>query len=517
MSLSIEPHGLRLVELLGAISLATDMGTGQPHGHGVRTSVLAVALGRQLGVGGEDLVDMQRVALLRFLGCTAEASDTARLAGGDDVAFMAAMAPATMGAKPEMLRGLIGAVGQGRPLRRRVTLVAGALSDPGGAKRSLSAHCEVAAMLAERLRTGPRVKEALSHGYERWDGAGFPDGLAGEAVPLAVRVAVVARDADLLWRQGLAAMVEMLRARRGRAYDPAVVDACLAVGEEVMAGLDRTDPWEQMLEADLSTDRIGGSGLDGALAAVGDFADLKSVWTRGHSTRVADLAVAAGRTAGMTADDMDRLRRAALVHDVGRVGVPSGIWDRPGGLGVADWERVRLHPYLSERTLTCCPALADMGRLAGAHHERLDGSGYHRGTSELDQAARLLAAADVVAAMGEDRPHRPAATTAEITDAVAAEVTARRLDRAACDAVLAAAGHQPTPAAPASAPAGLTDREIEVLSLIARGRTNKEVATTLHLSAKTVGRHVENVYTKIGVNSRAAAAVFAMEHRLLTR
>src|SRR5579859_3723397 len=162
MSLSNEPHGLRLVELLGAISLATDMGTGQPHGHGVRTSVLAVALGRQLGVGGEGLVDMQRVALLRFLGCTGEASDTARLAGGDDMAFMAAMAPATMGAKPEMLRGLIGAVGQGRPLPRCATLVARALSDPGGAKRSLSAHCEVAAMLAERLGTGPRVKDARS-------------------------------------------------------------------------------------------------------------------------------------------------------------------------------------------------------------------------------------------------------------------------------------------------------------------------------------------------------------------
>src|SRR5579859_2205143 len=189
MSLSNEPHGLRLVELLGAISLATDMGTGQPHGHGVRTSVLAVALGRQLGVGGEGLVDVQRVALLRFLGCTGEASDTARLAGGDDIAFMAAMAPATMGAKPEMLRGLVGAVGEGSPVWRRAALVAGALSDPGGAKRSLSAHCEVAAMLAERLGTGLRVQEALAHGYERWDGAGFPDGLAGDSVPVAVRVA----------------------------------------------------------------------------------------------------------------------------------------------------------------------------------------------------------------------------------------------------------------------------------------------------------------------------------------
>jgi HD-GYP domain-containing protein (c-di-GMP phosphodiesterase class II) len=517
MSSSIPTSGLRLVELLGAISLATDMGTGQPHGHGVRTSVLAVVLGRHLGLGDEDVAAVQRVALLRFLGCTGEASDTARLAGGDDVAFMAAMAPATMGAKPEMLRGLVGAVGEGSPVWRRAALVAGALSDPGGAKRSLSAHCEVAAMLAERLGTGVRVKEALAHGYERWDGAGFPDGLAGDSIPVAVRVAVVARDADLSWRHRPAGMVDLLRARRGRAYDPVVVDACLAVGEGVLADLEQTDPWEKMLEVDPSTERIGGSGLDAALVAVGLFADLKSVWTRGHSTRVADLAAAAGRTAGLTADDIDRLRRAALVHDLGRVGVPAGIWDRPGPFGVADWERVRLHPYLTERTLTCCPALADLGRLAGAHHERLDGSGYHRGTSDIDQAARLLAAADVIAAMAEDRPHRPAATPDQFTDAVAVEVAAGRLDRTACDAVLAAAGHPATPPTAGAAPAGLTDREIEVLCLICRGRTNKEVAASLHLSAKTVGRHVENVYAKIGVNSRAAAAVFAMEHRLLTR
>lgn len=509
--------GVRLVELLGAVSLATDLGTGQPHGHGVRTSVLAAALGRYLGLDAEATVDVQRVALLRFLGCTSEASDTAHLAGGDDIGFMAAMAPANMGTKPEMIRGLVSAVGAGGPAWRRAKLTARALSQPGGAKRSLSAHCEVAAMLAERLGTGAAVREALAHAYERWDGAGFPDGLAGEAVPIAVRVAVVARDADLLWRHGLAEMTEVLRARRGHAYDPTVVDACLAAGSQVLSELDRSDPWEMMLAADGGTERIGGSGLDLALSAVGDFADLKSFSTRGHSARVAGLVAAASRDIRLAPEEVDRLRLAALVHDLGQVGVPAGIWDRPGPLGVAAWERVRLHPYLTERVLACCPALSDLGQLAGAHHERLDGSGYHRGTRDLDPAARLLAAADVVAAMGEDRPNRPALTAAQITAQVAIEVTAGRIDKAAADAVLAAAGHPPTAPVRDAAPAGLTDREVEVLCLIARGRTNKEVAANLHLSAKTVGRHVENLYAKIGVNSRAAAAVFAMEHHLLAR
>ena len=163
---------LRLVELLGAVSSATDLGTGQPYFHAVRTSVLAVAVGRELGLGDAVVGDVQQVALLRFLGCTADASQTARMTGGDDLAFLAAMAPVAMGAKPDMARRLVGAVGAGQPALRRTALVAGALSDPGAARRSLSAHCEVAAMLAGRLGTGPAVKEALAHGYERWDARG---------------------------------------------------------------------------------------------------------------------------------------------------------------------------------------------------------------------------------------------------------------------------------------------------------------------------------------------------------
>jgi HD-GYP domain-containing protein (c-di-GMP phosphodiesterase class II)/DNA-binding CsgD family transcriptional regulator len=515
MSPMVGAGQLRLVELLGAISLATDLGTGQPYFHGVRTSVLAVAMGRELGLDDAAVADVQQVALLRFLGCTADTSQTARMTGGDDLAFLAAMAPVAMGAKPEMARRLVATVGADRPALPRAALVAGALSDPGGARRSLSAHCEVAAMLAGRLGTGPAVKRALAHGYERWDGAGFPDGLAGEAVPLAVRVAVVARDAELWWRAGPAEMTQVLRARQGHAYDPAVAEACLAVGPGVLAGLDQADAWQAMLAASPGGDQIVLAGLDPALEAVADFADLKSPWTRGHSPRVADLAAAAAQGAGMAAHEVTRLRRAALLHDLGRVGVPNGIWDRQGALGVADWERVRMHPYLTESTLACCPALADLGRVGGSHHERLDGSGYHRGTRDLGTAERLLAAADVVAAMGEARPHRPAATPAQISDAIRAEVDAGRLDRTAGDAVLAAAGQPAVPSRRAVWPAGLSDREVEVLRLIARGRTVKEVAASLCLSPKTVGRHVENIYAKIGVTSRAAAAVFAMEHRLL--
>ena len=204
--------------------------------------------------------------------------------------------------------------------------------------------------------------------------------------------------------------------------------------------------------------------------------------------------------------------------DLGRVGVPNGIWDRPGPLGVVDWERVRLHPYLTERILSRCPPLTLIGRVAAAHHERLDGSGYHRGTKahDLDAAARLLAVADVVAAMGEPRPHRPPLPESEITRHIECEVRDGRLDARAANAVLATAGHARSRFGRRGAgPLGLTEREIEVLRLIARGHTNREVAATFRLSPKTVGRHIENVYSKIGVSTRAAAALVAMEHGLL--
>jgi HD-GYP domain-containing protein (c-di-GMP phosphodiesterase class II) len=253
--------------------------------------------------------------------------------------------------------------------------------------------------------------------------------------------------------------------------------------------------------------------VEGVLTALADSTDLKSPWLRGHSRRVAWLAEAAGRHTGLDVVACTGLRRAGLVHDVGRVAVENGIWDKPGPLSTSEWERVRLHPYYTERILARCGPLASLVDPASSHHERLDGSGYHRSLSgdALGRGDRILAAADVYAALTADRPHRTA--LGEDTAAGTLEGEAG-LDPDAVACVLAAAGQRTAPA-PGGWPAGLTDREVEVLRLIARGRSNRDVAGRLVISPKTVGRHVENVYGKIGVSSRAAAAVFAMEHGLL--
>lgn len=506
---------LRLVELLASVSLATDLGTGQPPGHALRTCVIATALAEALGCGADEVRTVHHATLLRFLGCTSDAAETATMTGGDDRAFNAAMAPVVMGSRREMAGRLVRSVGAGRPPVARLRLVAGAFADSDGARRSLSTHCEVGAMLARRIGVAPPVVDALAHAYERWDGAGFPDGLTGDAIPLPVRVFVVARDADLASMLGEDPL-EWMRSRRGRAYDPVVVDAFEGVGPPVLADLDGGDEWEAALAAEprpvASVDR---GALDEVLLSFADFADLKSPWIRGHARQVAELAEAAGRHAGLDGGECDVLRRAALVHDLGRVGVENGVWDKPGPLTTAERERVRLHPYLTERILDRCAPLAPLRQAAVSHHERTDGSGYHRSLpgEALSMASRILAAADVLAALTADRPHRPAYARDEAARILEDEAGGH-LDAGAVGCVLAAAGARSAP--PRSAwPAGLTDREVEVLRLIARGTSNRAVAERLFISAKTVGRHIENLYRKIGVSSRAAAAVFAMEHRLL--
>ena len=342
--------------------------------------------------------------------------------------------------------------------------------------------------------------------------------LRASEVPVAIRVVAAARDAELWSRQaGWSAAADVLSHRRGRGYDPAVVDVLLADGERWLAEIG-DDSFAVVLAGEPTPVlTIDANQLDGALAAVADFADLKSPWFLGHSSGVAALAAAAADTEGLSREDARTVGRAALVHDVGRVGVPSGIWDRPGPLSVEQWERVRLHAYLGERVLHRCAFLAPFADLASRHHERVDGSGYHRGESgdQLVVGARLLAVADAYHAMVEDRPHRPAFSAAEAASRLLEEVDIGHFTSTEVDAVLAAAG-QATRAPHVVRPAGLTEREVDVLRLIARGHANKQVATTLGISPKTVGHHVEHIYAKAGVTTRPGATLFAMEHGLLS-
>jgi len=272
--------------------------------------------------------------------------------------------------------------------------------------------------------------------------------------------------------------------------------------------------WEETLDSEpYPRLTLEGEGIDRALGAMGAFADLVSPSFVGHSAGVADLARAAAERYRLGVSERGAIRRAALVRDLGRVAVAARTWNRPGPLSADEWERVRLHPYQTERVLSRSTFLSALAPIAGAHHERLDGSGYHRGATAavLTPAARLLAAADAYHAMIEPRPHREPLTPERAAEVLGEEASAGRLDADAVAAVLEAAG-QPAPTI--QRPGGLTEREVEVIGLLARGLQTKQIARALGISVKTADRHIQNAYAKIGVSTRAAAAVFAMEHGL---
>jgi HD-GYP domain-containing protein (c-di-GMP phosphodiesterase class II)/DNA-binding CsgD family transcriptional regulator len=380
------------------------------------------------------------------------------------------------------------------------------------------AHCEVAVRVAETLGLGQGIQRGLWQGYERWDGKGTPERLKGEALALPVRITHLAQDTATFYTMGgVEAAVAMARSRSGRQFDPAIVEAFCQGAPDLLAPLDAESSWQAVLDAEPGAPIwISGAQIDTAAEVMADFVDLKTPFTVGHSRGVAALASAAAKRCGLPETDVVALRRAGLLHDIGRVGVSAGIWGKAGPLTESEWERVRLHPYYTERVLSRSGALAPLGALAALHHERLDGSGYHRqvASAQLPPAARILAAADVYQALTEPRPHRPACTPDDAAAEVSREAQAGRLDHEAVQAVLSAAGHR-VRATRRTWPGGLSEREVEVLRLIARGLSNRQMATTLVISEKTVSHHVQHIYDKLDVSTRAAATLFAMQHNLL--
>ncbi|MEU4646785.1 HD domain-containing phosphohydrolase [Nocardia fluminea] len=510
------PRHLRLAELVASLSLATDLGLGQPQEHVLRQTVLAVRLAEAAGLPEADRAAAYYVSLLAWVGCVADSPEMARWFG-DDLRIRADSYDIDKTGLP-MMAFLLGHLAEGASPLRRISVTGRFLA--GGVRDTMDSfltHCRTAADIAERLDLPATVRGALPQAFERWDGRGVPGGLRGEAIIRVMRVVHIADDAEVHARVGgVDAAVRMLRSRSGTEFDPELVELCVRGDGAMLDGLDRVDAWQQVIDGCAALDRpIPAAELTDVLAVFADYSDAKATWFLGHSRAVADLADAAAREYGLSAEQAVTVRRAALVCRLGTIGVSTGIWNKPGPLTASERERVRMVPYLTERVLARSPHLAALAGPASMIYERMDGSGYPRGLtgSMLPPAARILAAAQMFRALGEERPHRPATAPGERGRVLRAEVTAGRLDGDAVAAVLAAAqGRRPRKRAQI---AGLTARELDVLALLVRGRSTREIAHALGISPRTAGSHVEHIYTKIGVHSRGSAAVFAMRHGLL--
>lgn len=508
--------GVRLAEMVAALSLATDLGLGQPQEHIIRQTLIALRMADLDGLSEDERAAIFYVSLLAWVGCVADAHEMGKWFG-DDTAIHADSYLVDMTGLP-MMRFMLGHVARGSSPIRRFTMIGRFLA--GGSKeveRAMASHCETSGDLSLRLGLGPEVRDPLQQAFERWDGKGSPAKLAGAEIAHIMRIVHVANDVEALYRiGGVDAAVEMLRSRRGTEFDPELVDRFCANADELLAAVEELDGWDTLIGEQGALGReLSDEEFDQALEAFADYADVKSPFFLGRSRGVADLAAAAAAVVGLPNDDIVLVRRAALVHDVGSIGVPAGILDKAGPLTETERERIRTHPYLTARTFSKPPALAAIGQLAAKHHERMDGSGYPSGLTadSLPMTARLIAAADVYHALLEPRPHRAAWARDEARQVLAKEVTDGRLDGDAVRAVLDAAGHRVRRRT--SHAGGLTAREVEVLVLLARGMTQKQIAQELTISAKTVSNHEEHIYAKLGVRSRGAAALFAMRHGLV--
>ncbi|HSK06648.1 MAG TPA: HD domain-containing phosphohydrolase [Acidimicrobiia bacterium] len=507
---------VRAAEVIASMCLATDLGMGFPFEHGFHATLTTMRLCEVLDVDDDTASSTYYACLLMYAGCTVDGVERSQVFGSSMTEHLTHR---QFGSAVESLTGVVQALpSPGASLPRRtfqtITGLPRAARFRGG---HFAALCEVAGMLAERLGVSRSVHEMFPYLTERWDGHGVLKRASGEEIPLPLRIIHVGRDATYQRLLGDDEYVtRVIASRAGHAFDPEVVAALLDDATDVLGPREVPETlWEEVLGAEPRPwSTLQGPAIDQALGAIGAFSDLVSPHLAGHSSGVAQLAAAAAGLQGFAPVEVETIRRAALVHDVGRTAIGTRVWAKPGPLTADEREQVRLHPYHTERVLAPSPFLSGLASIAMAHHERLDGSGYHRGldSSSLHRAARLLAVADAYQSKTEPRPYREPLSPKEATEALVGKAREGGFDPVMVMAVAEAAG-QARPAI--DRPAGLTEREAEVVGLLARGLQTKQIARELDISAKTVDRHIQNSYRKIGVSSRAAATLFATENGLV--
>lgn len=512
---------LRMSELGATFALAQDNAFGQPLESQLRSCILAAWLAEEAALDTATREAVYWVALLRYIGCTGHAHEVAAVFG-DEIPIRAQSLVHDAANPAEVVSDVIAFATVGREPAEREQIaqtLMGGLHD--WAVANFAAGCEVADMLVARLGFAPEVRESLRFTFERWNGHGFPTGATGDGIPLAMRVVHISHDMEAIARHfSPDQALEALGQRRGETYDPMLADVFADHGPEFFERLAKLEPWDAVLALEPTSARpLAGQDLDDALTVVADFIDLKSPYMAGHSRRCAELVERAAQQLGYPVDAVTAVRHAALVHELGTTAIPNSIWDKSGPLTRAEFDRVELHPMLTEQMLRRSPALARLNPLAATHHERGDGSGYHRRLSrgQMEPAAGLLAAAEVYVGLTADRADRPAQTPASAGAELRRLVEAGLLDRDATDAILAAAGQRGLAKGERRAPrpGGLTAREVEVLRLAARGLTIAQIADALVIAPKTADHHVQHIYVKIGVSSRAAAALWAIEHGVI--
>jgi HD-GYP domain-containing protein (c-di-GMP phosphodiesterase class II) len=403
---------LRRSEVIAALSHALDMTEGHPVGQAERSCLIGMRIAHELRLGAEERYALYYALLLKDVGCSSSAARMCQLFGTDDIALKTDGKLVDWTKPAQVARYASQHVAGGRIARAQRTLsVLRALVAEG--REIVETRCDRGAAIIRGLGFPEASAEAVRALDEYWDGRGQPFGLSGEEIPLLARIACLSQTAEVFFAtHGIAAMHEMVRERRGRWFDPALADVVLAIGagDRLWRDLARDDVPAQVLALE-PADRVqvlDDAGLDRICEAFADVIDAKSPFTARHSRGVAAYAGAIGEQLGFRPADRRDLHRAGLLHDIGKLGIPNTILDKPAKLTDEEFARMRQHPAFTEQILAGIPAFAGIAAVAAAHHERLDGRGYHRGVpaGDLPVAARALAVADVFEALTAERPYR---------------------------------------------------------------------------------------------------------------
>jgi HD-GYP domain-containing protein (c-di-GMP phosphodiesterase class II) len=403
-----------LSELLGALSHALDLSEGQPAGHCVRCSRIGVTIAREIGLSEDEIVELYYALLLKDLGCSSNAARICELYLTDDLSFKQDF-KLIDGSLPQALRFVLGHTGLKAGLAERFRAIVNIFQNGGQIARELiETRCHRGADIARKMRFSEPVAEGIKNLDEHWDGGGKPLGLRGTDIPIYSRLALLVQVVDVFYiANGPEAALREIRNRSGTWFDPQLVAACERMAAQpafwdVIGTGDGLEALPQLpAQASVPVDE---DYLDDIAAAFAQVVDSKSPYTSGHSERVTLFTDMIAEQLEFSAEQRRWLKRAALLHDIGKLGVSNAILDKPDKLDESEWEVMRMHSAHSEAILSRISAFSELAPIAGAHHERLDGKGYPRGLSgsQICLETRIITTADIFDALTADRPYRAA-------------------------------------------------------------------------------------------------------------
>ncbi len=445
-SAPITSTAVPVMDVIAGLSRALDITEGHPRGHSARSCLIGMAIGAELGLDDTERADLFHALLLKDAGCSSNAARLHQLIGGQDQAAKHAVWMTDWRSWPAKIRYSVEYAGKGeRPWQRAVRVARLAVIGPRAERELFQIRCDRGAAIALDIGLSPATAAAIRWMDEHWDGGGQPEGLKGDRIPVLAQIIGLAQVMELYWQEGgIDAAREVVRRRRRRWFSPKLATCGVALCErpDFWRRFGTMDPVRLLREIAPAPAMVvaDDARLDRVVEAFAGVIDAKSPYTHDHSRRVADYAVAAGRRLGFSAERLIRLRRAALLHDIGKLGVSNGILDKAGPLTPDEWRAVRAHTRHTYEILDAVPVFSELADDAAAHHERLDGGGYDRGLrgAALSPSARVLAVADVTDALRSDRPYRAGLDVERVTAMLTADATAGKLCAQSVDAMVQA-------------------------------------------------------------------------------